>query len=400
MKVHEYQARQLLHDAGIAVPPGAMVETADDAAREAKRIFDSGAGLAVVKAQVHAGGRGKAGFVKLVKDAASATDAAKFMLSNRMKSPQTPPEGLEVKRLLVAEAVDIAKEFYVAILVDRARRTNTLIASAEGGVEIEKTAEERPDAIITMPAHPTLGLQPWQAREVAFRLGFQGKAVGQVVDLMLRLDRLFRASDASLAEINPLVLTPPCEGFPDGRVMAVDAKFSFDDNALFRQKAIASLFDPAEENPLELKAREFGLSYIALDGSIGCLVNCAGLAMATMDIIKLHGGEPANFLDVGGSASEAAVTEAFRIILADPNVKGVLVNIFGGIMQCDVIARAIVSAAKTVGFKVPLTVRLEGTNVAAARRILEDARSEIPTMQPAGDLADAAKRICAAVAKG
>ena len=400
MKVHEYQARQLLHDAGIAVPPGAMVETADDAAREAKRIFDSGAGLAVVKAQVHAGGRGKAGFVKLVKDAASATDAAKFMLSNRMKSPQTPPEGLEVKRLLVAEAVDIANEFYVAILVDRARRTNTLIASAEGGVEIEKTAEERPDAIITMPAHPTLGLQPWQAREVAFRLGFQGKAVGQVVDLMLRLDRLFRASDASLAEINPLVLTPPCEGFPDGRVMAVDAKFSFDDNALFRQKAIASLFDPAEENPLELKAREFGLSYIALDGSIGCLVNGAGLAMATMDIIKLHGGEPANFLDVGGSASEAAVTEAFRIILADPKVKGVLVNIFGGIMQCDVIARAIVSAAKTVGFKVPLTVRLEGTNVAAARRILEDARSEIPTMQPAGDLADAAKRICAAVAKG
>ena len=400
MKVHEYQARQLLHDAGIAVPPGAMVETVDDASREAKRIFDSGAGLAVVKAQVHAGGRGKAGFVKLVKDAASATEAAKFMLSNRMKSPQTPPEGLEVNRLLVAEAVDIAKEFYVAILVDRARRTNTLIASAEGGVEIEKTAEERPEAILTMPAHPTLGLQPWQAREVAFRLGFKGKAVGQAVDLMLRLDRLFRSSDASLAEINPLVLTPPSEGFPDGRVMAVDAKFSFDDNALFRQKAIAALFDPAEENPLELKAREFGLSYIALDGNIGCLVNGAGLAMATMDIIKLHGGEPANFLDVGGSASEAAVTEAFRIILADPKVKGVLVNIFGGIMQCDVIARAIVSAAKTVGFKVPLTVRLEGTNVAAARKILEAARSEIPTMQPAGDLADAAKRICSAVAHG
>ncbi|MGA1043854.1 MAG: ADP-forming succinate--CoA ligase subunit beta [Phycisphaerales bacterium] len=400
MKVHEYQARQLLHDAGIAVPPGAMVESVDDAAREAKRIFDSGAGLAVVKAQVHAGGRGKAGFVKLVKDAAAATDAANFMLSNRMKSPQTPPEGLEVNRLLVAEAVDIAKEFYVAILVDRARRTNTLIASAEGGVEIEKTAEERPEAILTMPTHPALGLQPFQAREVAFRLGFKGKTVGQAVDLMLRLDRLFRSSDASLAEINPLVLTPPCEGFPDGRVMAVDAKFSFDDNAMFRQKAIAALFDPAEENPLELKAREFGLSYIALDGDIGCLVNGAGLAMATMDIIKLHGGEPANFLDVGGSATEAAVTEAFRIILADSKVEGVLVNIFGGIMQCDVIARAIVSAAKTVGFKVPLTVRLEGTNVAAARRILEEARNEIPTMQPASDLADAAKRICAAVAKG
>jgi succinyl-CoA synthetase beta subunit len=400
MKVHEYQARQLLHDAGIAVPPGAMVESVDDAAREAKRIFDSGAGLAVVKAQVHAGGRGKAGFVKLVKDAAAATDAANFMLSNRMKSPQTPPEGLEVNRLLVAEAVDIAKEFYVAILVDRARRTNTLIASAEGGVEIEKTAEERPEAILTMPTHPALGLQPFQAREVAFRLGFKGKTVGQAVDLMLRLDRLFRSSDASLAEINPLVLTPPCEGFPDGRVMAVDAKFSFDDNAMFRQKAIAALFDPAEENPLELKARDFGLSYIALDGNIGCLVNGAGLAMATMDIIKLHGGEPANFLDVGGSATEAAVTEAFRIILADSKVEGVLVNIFGGIMQCDVIARAIVSAAKIVGFKVPLTVRLEGTNVAAARRILEEARNEIPTMQPASDLADAAKRICAAVAKG
>ncbi len=398
MKVHEYQARQLLHDAGIPVPPGSMVETAEEATREAERIFGGGAGLAVVKAQVHAGGRGKAGFVKLVKNANAATEAATFMLSNRMKSPQTPPEGLEVKRLLVAEAVDIAKEFYVAMLVDRARRTNTLIASAEGGVEIEKTAEERPEAIFTMPAHPTLGLQPWQAREVAFRLGFVGKTVGQAVDLMLRLDRLFRASDASLAEINPLVLTPPCDGHPDGRVMAVDAKFSFDDNALFRQKAIADLFDPAEENPLELKAREFGLSYIALDGNIGCLVNGAGLAMATMDIIKLHGGDPANFLDVGGSASEAAVTEAFRIILADPKVKGVLVNIFGGIMQCDVIARAIVSAAKTVGFTVPLTIRLEGTNVAEARRILEAAQSEIPTMQPAGDLGDAARRICAAVA--
>jgi len=399
MKVHEYQARQLLRDAGIPVPPGAMVESPAAAAKEARSIFAAGASRVVVKAQVHAGGRGKAGFVKLVSDEKSATDSATFMLSNRMRSPQTPPEGLEVKRLLVAEAVDIAKEYYLAILVDRARRTNTLIASAEGGVEIEKTAEERPDAILTMPTDPLLGLQPWQARQVAFKLGFAGKAVGQAVDLMLRLDRLFRASDASLAEINPLVLTPPTKDVPDGRVMAVDAKFSFDDNAMFRQKAIASLFDPAEENPLELKAREFGLSYIALDGSIGCLVNGAGLAMATMDIIKLHGAEPANFLDVGGSASEQAVTEAFRIILADPKVKGVLVNIFGGIMQCDVIARAIVSAAKTVGFKVPLTVRLEGTNVAAARRILEEAQRDLPTMQPATDLADAARRICAAIAR-
>ena len=399
MKVHEYQARQLLRDAGIPVPPGAMVESPAAAAKEARSIFAAGASRVVVKAQVHAGGRGKAGFVKLVSDEKGATDSATFMLSNRMRSPQTPPEGLEVKRLLVAEAVDIAKEYYLAILVDRARRTNTLIASAEGGVEIEKTAEERPDAILTMPTDPLLGLQPWQARQVAFKLGLAGKAVGQAVDLMLRLDRLFRATDASLAEINPLVLTPPTKDFPDGQVMAVDAKFSFDDNAMFRQKAIASLFDPAEENPLELKAREFGLSYIALDGSIGCLVNGAGLAMATMDIIKLHGAEPANFLDVGGSASERAVTEAFRIILADPKVKGVLVNIFGGIMQCDVIARAIVSAAKSVGFKVPLTVRLEGTNVAAARRILEEAQRDLPTMQPATDLADAARRIGAAIAR-
>jgi succinyl-CoA synthetase beta subunit len=400
MKVHEYQARQLLRDAGVAVPPGEMVESVEAARSEAKRIFDGGAGLAVVKAQVHAGGRGKAGFVKLVKSPDDAVDAAEFMLSNRMKSPQTPPEGLEVGRLLVAEAVDSAKEFDLAILVDRQRRTNTLIASAEGGVEIEKTAEERPEAILTMPTDPRLGLQAHQAREIAFRLGFEGKAVGQAIDLMLRLDRLFRASDASLAEINPLVLTPPSDGFPDGRVMAVDAKFSFDDNALFRQKAIAALFDPAEENPLEMKARDFGLNYIALEGDIGCLVNGAGLAMATMDIIKLHGGEPANFLDVGGSATEEAVAEAFRIILADDKVKGVLVNIFGGIMQCDVIARAIVSAAKSVGFTVPLTVRLEGTNVEEARRILAEARAEIPTMHPAGDLADAARNICEAVAAG
>jgi succinyl-CoA synthetase beta subunit len=398
MKIHEYQARQLLRDAGAPVPPGAMVETVESAATEARRLFGAGAALAVVKAQVHAGGRGKAGFVKLVKSEAEAVSAAQFMLSNRMKSPQTPPEGLEVKRLLVAEAVEIAKEFYLAILVDRARRTNTLIASAEGGVEIERVAEERPEAILTMPTDPHLGLQPFEARQVAFRLGFTGKQVGQAVDLMLRLDRLLRSTDANLVEINPLVLTPPRDGFPDGQVVAVDAKFTFDDNALFRQPAIASLFDPAEENPLELKAREFGLSYIALDGNIGCLVNGAGLAMATMDIIKLHGGEPANFLDVGGSASEEAVAEAFRIILADDRVEGVLVNIFGGIMRCDVIARAIVSAAKSVGFTVPLTVRLEGTNVAEARRILEAARSEIPSMQPASDLADAAKRICEAVA--
>jgi succinyl-CoA synthetase beta subunit len=398
MKIHEYQARQLLADAGIAVPSGRMVTSHADASAAAAALFDGGAGIVVVKAQVHAGGRGKAGFVKVCKSAAEATAAATFMLSNRMVSPQTPAEGLDVTRLLVAAGVDIAKEYYLAIVSDRVRRTNTLIASAEGGVEIEHVAATRPDAIVKVALDPLTGLQPFQARQVAYALGFKGKQVAQAVDTMMKLAALFVAKDATLAEINPLIVTPPSKDHPDGRVMAIDAKFNFDDNALFRHKDIQAMFDPAEENAAELKARDFGLNYVALDGNIGCLVNGAGLAMSTMDIIKLHGGEPANFLDVGGDASEEAVTEAFRILLGDGRVKGVLVNIFGGIMQCDRIARAIVSAARTVGFKVPLVVRLEGTNVAEARRILEDARGELTTMQSATDLTDAAKRVCAAVA--
>jgi succinyl-CoA synthetase beta subunit len=399
MKIHEYQGRQLLADFGIPVPPGRMVETVADAAAEAKRLFEAGAGIVVVKAQVHAGGRGKAGFVKVCKDAATAEQAASFMLSNRMVSPQTPPEGLEVKRLLVAAGVDIAKEYYLAIVTDRARKTNTLIASAEGGVEIEHVAATRPDAIIKVSLDPLTGLAGYQARETAFRLGFTGKQVNQAADVMMKLAGLYLAKDASLAEINPLIVTPATAAHPDGQVIAIDAKFNFDDNAIFRHKDLAAMFDPTEENPSEMRAREFELNYVALDGNIGCLVNGAGLAMSTMDIIKLHGGEPANFLDVGGGATEEAVTEAFRIILSDARVEGVLVNIFGGIMQCDRIARAIVAAAKTVGFKVPLVVRLEGTNVAEARKILEAARGEIPTMQPATDLADAARKVCAAVAR-
>ena len=398
MKIHEYQARQLLADAGIPVPGGKMVETVQDAAAEAKRLFAGGAGIVVVKAQVHAGGRGKAGFVKVCKDAAEAEKAAQFMLSNRMVSPQTPPEGLEVRRLLVAAGVDIAKEYYLAIVTDRARRTNTLIASAEGGVEIEHVAATRPDAIVKVALDPLCGLSAYQARETAFRLGFKGKQVAQAADAMMRLAGLFLAKDASLAEINPLVVTPASAEHPDGQVIAIDAKFNFDDNALFRHPDLRAMFDPTEEDPAEMRAREFELNYVSLDGNIGCLVNGAGLAMSTMDIVKLHGGEPANFLDVGGSASEEAVTEAFRIILSDARVKGVLVNIFGGIMQCDRIARAIVAAAKTVGFKVPLVVRLEGTNVAEARLVLDAARGEIPTMQSASDLADAARKVCAAVA--
>jgi succinyl-CoA synthetase beta subunit len=397
MKIHEYQARQLLADAGIPVPAGAMVQTIDDAVAEAKKIFATGEKLVVIKAQVHAGGRGKAGFVKLVKNVEEAEGAARFMLTNRMISPQTPPEGLKVTRLLIAAGVDIAKELYVAVLVDRARRTNTLIASREGGVDIEAVAAKNPAAILKEPMDPILGLQPWQARKMAFALGLSGKLVGQATDLFLKLGKLFRDTDASLVEINPLIITPPTADAPEGRLLAIDAKFNFDDNALFRQSKIAALFDPTEENPAELEAHRYGLSYVALDGNIGCLVNGAGLAMSTMDIIKLHGGEPANFLDVGGSASEEAVTQAFRIILSDKHVKGILVNIFGGIMQCDKIARAIVSSAKTVGFQVPLVVRLEGTNVAEARRILEAARAEIPAMQTATDLTDAARKVCASV---
>ncbi len=398
MKIHEYQARELLDNAGVPVPAGTLLESIEAAASTYKSVTDdAGTSLAVIKAQVHAGGRGKAGFVKLVRSADEATEAARFMLSNRMVSPQTGEEGLEVKKLLVAAGVDIAHEYYLAITTDRSKRRNVLIASREGGVEIEKVAEENPDAIIKQELHPLLGLQAHVARKVAFQLGFTGKQVGQAVKVMMNLAKLFEQKDCSLAEINPLIVTPPTEKHPDGEVLVIDAKFNFDDNGLFRHKDIQALFDPSEENPDELRASRMGLSYIALDGNIGCLVNGAGLAMATMDAIKLHGGEPANFLDVGGSASEEAVTEAFRIILSDPAVKGIMVNIFGGIMDCAVIAQGIVNAAKSIGFKVPLVVRLEGTNVDAGREILKNASGDLPTLQAASDLGDAAGKVVGAV---
>jgi succinyl-CoA synthetase beta subunit len=399
MKIHEYQARQLLADAGIPVPPGACVTSADAAEQKARELLGPGCARVVVKAQVHAGGRGKAGFVKLVGSPREAGEAARFMLSHRMVSPQTGPQGLEVTKLLVAAAVDIAREYYLAVTVDRRRGANALIASAQGGVEIEAVAERSPEAIVTVPMHPLMGLQPYQARAVAFRLGLAGTLVAQCCDVAQKLSTLFVDTDASLAEINPLAVTPPAKDFSDGRLVAIDAKFSLDDSALYRRQRIAGLFDPAEENASELRAKAAGLSYVAMEGTIGCLVNGAGLAMSTMDIIKLHGGEPANFLDVGGSATEESVTEAFRIILEDGNVRAVLVNIFGGIMQCDKIARAIIAAAKEVGFRVPLVVRLEGTNVAEARKILEAARGELPTMVAAADLTDAAKKVCAAAKK-
>jgi len=401
MKVHEYQARHILSDAGIPVPPGDMVESVEQASKSYKSaLADAGmkeGDLAVVKAQVHAGGRGKAGFVKLVRSADEATEAARFMLSNRMVSAQTGADGLEVKKLLIAAGVEIEKEYYLAITTDRATRRNVLIASSEGGVEIEQVAHDNPDAIIKEPIHPLLGLLPNQARRVAFNLGFKGKQVGQAVKIMLALAKLYEAKDCSIAEINPLIVTPPTSDHPDGQVLAIDAKFNFDDNALFRQKDIHAMADPTEENPNELRAERFGLSYIQLEGNIGCLVNGAGLAMSTMDIIKHVGGEPANFLDVGGGATEEAVTEAFRIILSDKAVKGILVNIFGGIMRCDIIAQAVVNAAKEVGFTIPLVVRLEGTNVDEGKRILRDAQGELPTMQTADDMGDAARKIAQAV---
>lgn len=401
MKIHEYQARDILSQAGVPVPAGLTIDTFEQAAgafKDVTRDMPGGKKLAVVKAQVHAGGRGKAGFVKLVKTPEEAAEAARFMLSNKMVSVQTGPDGLEVTKLLIAAGVDIAKEYYLAITTDRKTRRHVLIASSEGGVEIEKTAEENPDAIVREALHPLLGLQPYQARKVAFELGFTGKQVGQAARIMMALAQTFLEKDCTIAEINPLIVTPKSEDHPDGQVMAIDAKFNFDDNALFRHKDLQGMFDPTEENPSELRAQRMGLSYIALDGNIGCLVNGAGLAMATMDTIALEGGTPANFLDVGGSASEEAVTEAFRIILDDKAVKGVLVNIFGGIMDCAVIAQGIVNAASEIGFEVPLVVRLEGTNVQAGRKILEEASGKLNTLQAATDLGDAAKKVAAAVA--
>src|SRR5919112_590064 len=390
MKIHEYQARKILADAGIPVPPAEVALTADEAATAFKKF---GGGMCVVKAQVYAGGRGKAGFVKLVKSADEARDAAKFMLTHRMVSYQTGPEGVPVNVLIVAPGVDIDKEFYLGITVDRTRNTVTLIASAEGGVEIEEVAKKSPEKVIKEPLHPLLGLQGYQAREIAFRLGFKDKMAGEAAKMMANLARAFQKYDASLAEINPLVVSK------DGKLLALDAKFNFDDNALFRHPELAAMADESQEKPLDVRAHKANLNYIALDGNIGCLVNGAGLAMATMDIIKLHGAEPANFLDVGGGVTAEGAIEAFKIILSDEKVKGILVNIFGGIAKCDLIAEALVQAGREVGFKVPVVVRLEGTNVDKARVILNGVRGELPMIQSAPGLTEAAKMVVAAAAK-
>ncbi len=397
MKVHEYQARQLLTNAGVAIPGGLVIESPEQAEAAYKQLAAEGAAYCVIKAQVHTGGRGKAGGVRLVRSAQEAHDAAHAILSKPLVTVQTGPEGIKVRKLLIAAAVDIAKEYYLSVTTDRAAGRPVLIASSEGGVEIEKVAEENPDAIIRHHLHPLLPIQPFEARMIAYKLGFKGDHVKQAVKIITCVADMFRKLDADLVEINPMVVTKPCAKHPEGQVLAIDAKITFDDNAMFRHKDIAEMHDPSEEPASEIEARKFDLNFIKLEGNIGCLVNGAGLAMATMDIVKLHGASPANFLDVGGSATEEAVTQAFRIILQDPTVQGVLVNIFGGIMQCDRIARAIVAAAGQVGFKVPLVVRLEGTNVEQARKILQEARASIPVLQTATDLTDAAQKITAAV---
>jgi len=386
MKIHEYQARQLLAEAGVPVPKSEVVETVEEAVAAYQRI----GGKAVVKAQVFAGGRGKAGFVKLCDSAERVREAAKFMLTNRMVSPQTGAEGIAVSKLLIAAAVDIESEYYVAVVVDRARRCPVVMVSREGGVEIEVVAHRNPGAIVKRWLHPHLGLMNFDAAQLVAALGFTDKEQAKAAEKVIRgLVDVFYKFDCSLAEINPLVRTK------SGEVMAIDAKMNFDDNAMFRHKRLQEMFDPTEENPMEMRAKEHNLSYIALDGNIGCLVNGAGLAMATMDIIKLHGGDPANFLDVGGSVTKDGAIEAFRIILSDRKVKGVLVNIFGGIAKCDVIAEALIAAAKEVGFKVPVVVRLEGTNVDRARQLLKDAA--IPALIGETDLTDAAQKVCVKV---
>lgn len=387
MKVHEYQARELLVETGVPVPPSHVVESVEQAVDAFGKIGQQ----VVVKAQVFAGGRGKAGFVKLCDTAEAVKDAAQFMLTNRMVSKQTGAEGIAVKKLLIAAAVDIESEYYVAVVLDRGRRTPVVMVSREGGVEIEEVAAKKPEAIVKEWLHPHLGLLNYQVAALVKALGFTDKAQAKAAGKVIRgLVDVFQRYDCSLAEINPLVRTT------QGEVLAIDAKMNFDDSALFRQSKLSEMFDPSEENPNELRAKEHDLSYIALDGNIGCLVNGAGLAMSTMDIIKLHGGEPANFLDVGGSVTTEGAIEAFRIILSDSKVKGVLVNIFGGIAKCDTIAEALITAAKEVGFKVPVVVRLEGTNVERARELLEAAKIE--ALVPASDLTDAAKKVCAQVA--
>ena len=390
MNIHEYQAKGLLAKYGVAVPRGAVAYTVEEAESTAK---DLGGSVWVVKAQIHAGGRGKGGGVKIVKSIAGVREAADQILGMTLVTPQTGPAGKLVKRIYIEEGGDISRDLYLGMLVDRDAGCITIMASTEGGMEIEEVAQRTPEKIIKIAIDPAIGLQPFHARRVAFGLGLKGKQVSSAVTLLLGIYKAFNDTDASMIEINPLVVTA------DGAVLALDAKMNFDDNALFRHKDIAEMRDENEEDESELEASRHELNYIKLDGSIGCMVNGAGLAMATMDIINLYGCEPANFLDVGGGADKERVTTAFKIILSDDNVQGILVNIFGGIMRCDVIAEGVVAAAREVDIDVPLVVRLEGTNVELGKKIMAESGLAILSAE---NLADAAEKVVKAVklAKG
>ncbi len=391
MKIHEYQAKELFAKAGVPIPKGIVIKSAAEAAAAYEAL---GTKVCVVKSQIHAGGRGKGRFkefpeqpgVVLVKSAAEAVANAERMLGSTLVTIQTGDEGKQVNTLYVEQGLDIAKELYLAIVVDREAGLPLIIASAEGGMAIEELAHDHPEKIIREPYDPGIGLQPFQVRKLCRALGLEGAAAKSAATFLPKICQFFVDSDSSMTEINPLVVTG------EGQLLALDAKVTFDDNALFRHKDFLELRDLAEEDPAEIQAANTGLSYVKLDGNIGCLVNGAGLAMSTMDLIKLHGGEPANFLDVGGGANVEQVTEAFRIILADPNVKAILVNIFGGIMKCDTIVTALLTAYDNIGIKVPLVVRLEGTNVELAREMLKNSGKAITT---GTDLTDAAKKVVA-----
>lgn len=384
MNIHEYQAKSVLAQYGVAVPNGKVAFTVDEAIDAAKEL----GGKAVVKAQIHAGGRGKAGGVKLSKSIAEVEANAKSLLGKTLVTHQTGPQGKVVKRLLIEQLTNIEKEYYIGLVLDRASSRVVMMASAEGGMEIEEVAAKTPEKIFRETIDPAVGLSGYQARNLAFAIGIPDKLVNKAVKFMTGLYKTFVEKDCSIAEINPLVVTA------EGEVMALDAKLNFDDNALYRHSDIVALRDLEEEDPKEIEASRFGLNYVALDGNIGCMVNGAGLAMATMDTIKYYGGEPANFLDVGGGATEENITEAFKIILSDEKVKGILVNIFGGIMKCDIIANGVIAAAQQVGLSKPLVVRLEGTNVDLGKEILNKSGLNIVA---ADSLADAAQRIVSLV---
>ncbi|MEM6289100.1 MAG: ADP-forming succinate--CoA ligase subunit beta [Bacteroidota bacterium] len=388
MKVHEYQAKEILDRFGVAVQRGIVADTVDEAVQAAETMAADGVTQFVVKAQIHAGGRGKGGGVKFCPSIGDVRPAAEAVLGMQLVTPQTGPEGQLVQKVLVTAAEDIAHEYYVGVTLDRAKGQDVIMASTEGGVEIEEVAEATPEKIAKVWVDPAVGLRSYQANEIASRLGFEGQAMKEARTFVSALYEAYRTSDATIAEINPLVKTD------DGRVVALDAKINLDDNALFRHPDLAAMRDEAEEEPLEVEAGKHNLNYIKLDGNVGCMVNGAGLAMGTMDLIKLAGGEPANFLDVGGTASAETVEAGFRIILSDPNVKALLVNVFGGIVRCDRVARGIVEAASNIDITVPLIVRLQGTNAEEGMQILRE--SGLP-IESAIQLQEAADKVTAAL---